>query len=395
MRKESGATMSTNNPTDREAQQRTTVLIVDDMPQNLLLLGELLQPFYQVRAANSGERALRVARSAPHPDLILLDVMMPGMDGHKVLRELREDPMTRHIPVIFVTALDDAADEERGLSLGAVDYLTKPITPPVALARVRAHLELAEARRRLAAQNEWLEAEVQRRTAETRLIQELCIRALACLSETRDQDTGRHIIRTQSYVGILARHLADHPRFAAGLAGRKLEMLVHAAPLHDIGKVGIPDAILRKADRLTPEEYAIMKTHAAIGADAIESAVAQALAEADELTAEQAEGALAFLRTAQEIALAHHEKWDGSGYPKGLAGEAIPVSARLMALADVFDALTTRRVYKPAIGIEETTRIITEGRGTAFDPDVVDAYLACRDAFLAVAQRTPDAAGEA
>jgi putative two-component system response regulator len=387
--------MSITTPADPEAPERATVLIVDDMPQNLLLLGELLQPHYQVRAANSGERALRVTRSAPQPDLILLDVMMPGMDGHEVLRHLREDPITRDIPVIFVTALDDAADEERGLSLGAVDYLTKPITPPVALARVRAHLELAQARRRLAAQNEWLEAEVQRRTAETRLIQELCIRALACLSETRDLETGRHIIRTQSYVGILARHLVGHPRFAEGLAGRKLEMLVHAAPLHDIGKVGIPDAILRKPGRLTPEEYAIMKTHAAIGADAIEAAVAQALAEADELTAEQAEGALAFLRTAQEIALAHHEKWDGSGYPRGLAGEAIPVSARLMALADVFDALTTRRVYKPALGIEETTRIITAGRGTAFDPDVVDAFLACRDAFLAVAQRIPDAAGAA
>jgi putative two-component system response regulator len=368
-----------------------TILVVDDMPQNLLLLGELLQPQYQVRAANSGERALRVARSEPRPDLILLDVMMPGMDGHAVLHALREDPATREIPVIFVTALDDAADEELGLSLGAVDYLTKPITPPVALARVRTHLELARARRRLAAQNEWLEAEVHRRTAETRLIQELCIRALACLSETRDKETGRHIIRTQAYVGILARHLANHPRFAAALAGRNLEMVVHAAPLHDIGKVGIPDAILRKPGRLTPEEFAIMKTHAAIGAHAIEAAMEQALAEADELTAEQAEGAFAFLRMAQEIALAHHEKWDGSGYPNGLAGEAIPVSARLMALADVFDALTTRRVYKPAMSLEETTRIITEGRGVHFDPDVVEAYLACREAFFAIAQRMPDA----
>jgi putative two-component system response regulator len=375
-----------------DAAGAATILIVDDVPQNLLLLGELLQPHFHVRAANSGERALRVARSEPRPDLVLLDVMMPGMDGHDVLRELRADPATQDIPVIFVTALDDAADEELGLSLGAVDYITKPITPSVALARVRTHLELAGARRRLAAQNEWLEAEVHRRMAETRLIQELCIRALACLSETRDKETGRHIIRTQAYVGILAQHLAGHPRFAAALAGRNLEMVVHAAPLHDIGKVGIPDAILRKPGRLTPEEYAIMKTHAVIGARAIEAAMGQALAEADELTAEQAAGALAFLRTAQEIALAHHEKWDGSGYPNGLAGEAIPVSARLMALADVFDALTTRRVYKPSMSLEETTRIITEGRGVHFDPDVVDAYLACRDAFFAIAQRMPDAA---
>ena len=378
-------------PETRPAPDAATILVVDDVPQNLLLLGELLQPHYHVRAANSGERALRVARSEPRPDLVLLDVMMPGMDGHAVLRELRADPATQDIPVIFVTALDDAADEELGLSLGAVDYITKPITPPVALARVRAHLELARARKRLTAQNEWLEGEVQRRMAETRLIQELCIRALACLSETRDKETGRHIIRTQAYVGILARHLAPHPRFAEALAGRRLEMVVHAAPLHDIGKVGIPDAILRKPGRLTPEEFAIMKTHAVIGAHAIGAAMEQALAEADELTLEQAEGALAFLRTAQEIALAHHEKWDGSGYPKGLAGEAIPVSARLMALADVFDALTTRRIYKPSMSVEETTRIIIEGRGVHFDPDVVDAYLACREAFLAVAQRMPDA----
>ncbi len=372
-----------------------TVLIVDDVPQNLLLLGELLQPHYQVRAANSGERALRVAQSEPRPDLILLDVMMPGMDGHEVLHHLRAGAGTRDIPVIFVTALDDAADEERGLALGAVDYLTKPITPPVALARVRTHLELARARRHLAAQNEWLESEVQRRTAETRLIQELCIRALACLSETRDEETGRHIIRTQAYVGILARHLAHHPRFAAALAGRKLEMLVHAAPLHDIGKVGIPDAILRKPGRLTPEEFAIMKTHSAIGAQAIGAAMEQALAEATELTAEQAEGALAFLRTAQEIALAHHERWDGSGYPHGLAGEAIPVSARLMALADVFDALATPRIYKSAMDVDETTRLITAGRGTTFDPDVVDAFLACHEAFVAIAQRMPDTPGAA
>lgn len=376
------------------AAAKPTILIVDDMPQNLLLLGELLQPAYQVRAANSGERALRVARSDPRPDLILLDVMMPGMDGHEVLRQLRADAATQDIPVIFVTALDDAADEERGLALGAVDYLTKPITPPIALARVRAHVELAQARRRLAAQNEWLEAEVRRRTAEIRLIQELCIRALASLSEARDKETGQHILRTQAYVGVLARRLADHPRFAAGLAGPRADMLVQAAPLHDIGKVGIPDAILGKPGPLTPGEYAIMKTHPLIGAHALEAAMEQAMTAADDLTAEQAPGAFAFLRTAHEIALAHHEKWDGTGYPAGLAGEAIPIAARLMSVADVFDALTTRRPYKPALDLEETTRLITAGRGTAFDPDVVDAFLACREEFAAIAQRIPDPLAE-
>lgn len=384
------------NPAEASATPpaaKATILVVDDVPQNLLLLGDVLQPAYQVRAANSGLRALRVVRSAPRPDLILLDVMMPGMDGYEVLRELRADPATRDIPVIFVTARDEAADEERGLALGAVDYLTKPFVPPVLLARVRTHVELARARRRLAAQNEWLEAEVQRRTAEIRLVQELCIRALTSLSEARDQETGRHILRTQAYVGILARHLAGHPRFAEALAGRGAAMLVQAAPLHDIGKVGIPDAILGKPGALTREEFAIMKTHPLIGARAIATAMAQALEGVDGVTAEDAPGAMAFLRTAHDIALSHHEKWDGTGYPEGLAGDAIPLAARLMAVADVFDALTSRRVYKPAFDMEEATRIITAGRGLAFDPDVADAYLACREEFAAVARRLADPAG--
>ncbi|HEV7455712.1 MAG TPA: HD domain-containing phosphohydrolase [Roseococcus sp.] len=375
---------------EQDTTEPATILVVDDMPQNLLLLGELLQPAYQVRAANSGERALRVARTAPRPDLILLDVMMPGMDGHQVLRQLRADPATRDIPVIFVTALEETAEEEHGLALGAVDYITKPIVPPILLARVRAHVELSRARRRLAVQNDWLEAEVRRRTAEIRLVQELCIRALTSLSEARDQETGRHILRTQAYVAVLARHLAGHPRFAEALAGRRAEMLVQAAPLHDIGKVGIPDAILGKPGALTPEEFAVMKTHPAIGARAIEAAMEQALAAADDTTVEQAPGAMAFLRTAHQIALSHHEKWDGTGYPQGLAGEAIPVAARLMSVADVFDALTSRRVYKPALDLEEATRIITAGRGKAFDPEVVDAYLACREEFTAIARRLAD-----
>lgn len=370
--------------------ERPTILIVDDTPQNLTVLGELLQPLYRVRAANSGERALRMVRTAPRPDLVLLDVMMPEIDGHDVLRRLREDPATRDIPVLFVTAMDAAEDEERGLALGAVDYITKPIKPAIVLARVRAHLDLKAARDRLARQNDWLEAEVHRRMRENVLVRDLGIRALASISEARDNETGRHIVRTQTYVGILARHLAGHPRFAAALDGDRLDMVVKAAPLHDVGKVGVPDSILLKPGRLTPEEFDIMKTHAAIGANAIERAIGQAMAGVGEGEAEQARGAFAFMRVAHEIALGHHEKWDGSGYPAGLAGDAIPVSARLMALADVFDALMSKRVYKPAIGLEETTRIIVEGRGRHFDPDVVDAFLACREAFAAVAERLAD-----
>ncbi|WP_374486083.1 two-component system response regulator [Zoogloea sp.] len=367
-----------------------TILIVDDTPQNLAVLGELLQPHYRVRAANSGERALRAAGLAPRPDLILLDVMMPGMDGYEVLQQLHADPATRNIPVIFVTAMNAAENEEHGLALGAVDYITKPINPAIVLARVRTHLELKQARDRLANENEWLEREVSRRMSENLLVQELSVRALACLSEARDNETGRHIVRTQTYVDLLARQLAPHPRFSSALGGARLGMVVKAAPLHDIGKVGIPDSILLKRGRLTGDEFEIMKAHPAIGADAIDKAMAQALESADEASAAQAGEAFAFLCIAREIALGHHEKWDGSGYPGGHAGDAIPVSARLMALADVFDALMSRRVYKPPLTLDETTQIIVGGRGSHFDPDVVDAFLTCRERFADIATRFAD-----
>ncbi len=367
-----------------------TILIVDDTPQNLTILGELLCPNYLVRAANSGERALRLAKSENRPDLILLDVMMPGMDGYEVLHRLRADVATRGIPVIFITAMAAAEDEERGLQLGAVDYITKPFSPAVVLARVRTHLELKDARDRLARENDWLEHEVARRMRENLLVQELSVRALACLAEARDNETGNHIVRTQLYVEVLARHLAEHADFRAALAGARLAMVVKAAPLHDIGKVGIPDAILLKPGRLTAEEFEIMKAHPKIGAEAISRAMQQALAGADPDTDELANGAFAFLRVAQEISLGHQEKWDGSGYPGGLVGEAIPVSARLMALADVFDALISRRVYKPPMTLDEATQIILDGRGKHFDPAVVDAFVACRDSFAEIAARFPD-----
>jgi len=370
---------------------RPTILIVDDTPQNLSLLGELLQPHFRVRVANSGERALRAVGTNPRPDLILLDVMMPGMDGYDVLRRLRDDPATAAIPVIFITALDGSENEEFGLSLGAVDYISKPIIPPIVLARVRTHLELKQARDRLADQNDWLEQEVSRRLRDNLLIQDLSVRALACLAEARDNETGHHILRTQAYVERLADHLADHPRFAAALAGARLTMTVKAAPLHDIGKVGIPDSILLKPGRLTPDEVAVMQTHPVIGAEAIRRAMAQTLAGAGPDISAQAGDAFAFLDIAREISLYHHEKWDGSGYPAGLAGDSIPASARLMALADVFDALICRRVYKPPLPLEEATAIIRDGRGHHFDPEVVDAFLTLREDFVGIARRFPDA----
>lgn len=368
----------------------TTILVVDDTPQNIKVLGELLKHDYHIRAANSGERALHAANSDPRPDLILLDVMMPGMNGYEVLRRLRAENDTKNIPVIFITAMATAENEEFGLELGAVDYITKPFNPSIVLARVHTQLELKRARDRLADENDWLEREVARRMRENLLIQDLSIRALACLAEARDNETGQHIVRTQIYVELLARKLAEHERFRDALAGSRLNMIVKAAPLHDLGKVGIPDAILLKPGRLTPEEFEIMKTHTTIGADAITKAMEQALAGADDAMTEVAGSAFAFLKVAREISLSHQEKWDGSGYPAGLTGDAIPVSARLMALADVFDALMTRRVYKPPMTLDEATKIIVDGRGKHFDPAVVDAFIACRERFAEIAARYAD-----
>lgn len=360
------------------AAAHPTILIVDDTPENLSILGELLQHDYRVRAANSGRRALQIAQSQPRPDLILLDVMMPEMDGFAVLAHLREDPQTRDIPVIFVTAMDGTHDEERGLDHGAVDYITKPIRPAIVLARVRTQLDLKRARDMLHDQNAYLESEVARRMAENQLIQQVSIHALARLAETRDPETGNHLRRTQEYVRTLAKALRHHPRFTHYLDERRINELAKSAPLHDIGKVGIPDHVLLKPGPLTPEEWAIMRTHAELGAHAIAQAEADAEARVD------------FLDIAKEIAHHHHEKWDGSGYPDGLAGDAIPISARLMALADVFDALICKRVYKDAFPHENAREIIVDGRGRHFDPDVVDAFVSEFDSFQRIARTYSD-----
>ncbi len=373
-----------------DSSTRSTVLIVDDTPENLTILGETLRPHYRVRAAISGERALHAVTIGTLPDVILLDVMMPDMDGYQVLQALKADAATRDIPVIFVTAMDSVEGETHGLALGAVDYITKPFNPDIVLARVRTHIELAKARERLHDENAWLEREVARRTNENALIRDLSLSALACLAEVRDIETGHHILRTQSFVELLAHHLAGHPDYRAALADERLEIIVRSAPLHDIGKVGIPDSILLKPGRLTSAEFEIMKKHPVIGADAITRAMAQA---ANSRSGDGAlpGGAFAFMETAREIALSHHEKWDGSGYPAGLQGRQIPVSARLMALADVFDALSSRRVYKEPLAPEDVTRIIVAERGRHFDPVIVDAFLELRPAFAEVAQRFAEA----
>ncbi|HEY4161662.1 MAG TPA: two-component system response regulator [Dongiaceae bacterium] len=359
-------------------EDAATILAVDDTPGNLSLITGLLKGSYHVKVANSGEKALRVVHSDMPPDLVLLDIMMPEMDGYEVCRRLKADARTRHIPVIFLTAMSKSEDERLGLEVGAVDYITKPISPPILLARVKTHLLLKSSSDFLKDKNAYLEGEVYRRTQEMQAIQDVTILTMASLAETRDNETGNHIRRTQHYVKLLATKLRNHPRFTQFLNERSIDLLFKSAPLHDIGKVGIPDRILLKPGKLTPEEFEIMKTHTTLGRDAIE----------------QAEGRLGtpveFLSLAKEIAYSHQEKWDGSGYPEGLAGDAIPVSARLMALADVYDALISRRVYKPPFPHEKAVEIIAEGRGRHFDPDITDAFMEIREEFRTIALKYAD-----
>jgi putative two-component system response regulator len=351
---------------------RQSILVVDDTPVNLTVMAELLSSNYRVLVVSAADQALHVAMTAL-PDLILLDVMMPVMDGYEVCSLLKAEPLTRNIPVIFLTAKSQPEDEERGLSLGALDYISKPISPPIVLARVATQLKLKAASNFLLDKAAYLEQEVARRTEEIKDVQDATILTMASLAETRDNETGQHIRRTQHYVRSLATQLQAHPRFSSYLTARQIDLLFKSAPLHDIGKVGIPDSILLKPSPLDEAEMEIMKTHTTLGRDTIEAA-------------EQRLGhSVPFLKCAKEIAYSHQEKWDGSGYPLGLVGDAIPIAARLMAVADVYDALISRRVYKPAFSHEKARDILLQGRGVHFDPDIVDAFACMEGDFQAIA----------
>ena len=352
------------------AAPRSRILLVDDAPENLRILSESLRADYTIMFAKNGPDALRLAIGTPQPDLILLDVIMPGMDGYEVCRRLKEDPSTRDIPVMFFTAQNEETDEATGLSLGAQDYIVKPFR--VSLVRNRVANQLTYKRYR-----DHLNDLVHERTRQLVLTQEATIHAMATLAEWRDTETGAHIKRTQNYVKALALHMANLPQYRETLNADVISWLYLSAPLHDVGKVAIADTVLHKPGPLTEEEYDAMKEHTTYGR--------AVLAAADKFLGEDS-----FLKVASDIAYCHHERWDGRGYPRGLGKNDIPLSARLMSLADVYDALRSQRVYKPAMPHETSAYIILDGKGTQFDPEVVEAFLAIQDEFKAIAERYSD-----
>lgn len=321
-----------------ETLPKATVLAVDDNPQNLELLRHLLAEEFRVRVATNGQKALEICQSSPLPDLLLLDVMMPGMDGFEVCKLLKRDPRTRDIPVIFVTAMGEETDERMGLELGAVDYIAKPISPAITLSRVRTHLALADRSRAL-------ERLVFERTKELHNTRQQIIQRLGRAAEYKDNETGDHIMRMSHYCQILAQN--------AGMDPALIDVLFQAAPMHDVGKIGIPDGILLKPGKLDDAEWRVMRRHPELGADII------------------GEHEDPLLRTARTIALTHHEKWDGSGYPNGLAGNAIPFEGRIVSVADVFDALCSERPYKKAWKVEEVLSFMQAQSGKHFDPDLI------------------------
>jgi len=361
---------------DRPDQE--VILVVDDQPDNLMLMSELLMGQYQVRVAGSGAKALRLAASEPRPDLVLLDIMMPEMDGYEVCRQLKADPLTAEIPVIFLTGMVSTADEQRGLDLGAVDYITKPISPPVTLARIRAHLKLKANADFLRDKSEYLELEVRRRSRELQAAQDATLEAMATLCDLRDNPHSRHLLRIEQYMRLLADALARREGEAGGLDLEQIELLARSAQLHDIGKVAVPDRELLNPGQLSPEDQLLMQSHTRIGHDA--------LAAAERRLGSPAE----FLRYAKEIAYGHHERWDGSGYPRGLRGEQIPLSARLLALIDCYDELTSRHPYHATLAPDEARQQILAASGSHFDPQVVEAFAEVADGFAAIAIRYAD-----
>lgn len=354
-----------------------TILVVDDAPANLSLVAGLLNPDYRVKLASSGHKALELVRRSP-PDLVLLDVMMPELDGYEVCRLLKADERTAHIPVIFLTAMQDAADEARGFEVGGADFIHKPIRPAVVQARVRTHLQNKAFQDFLRQSNATLQTQLDRRLAQLDRLRDSTLFVMISFAEFRDQETGNHVKRTQEYVRVLGTQLWRDGLHLDQLNPQSIELMAKSAPLHDIGKVAIPDHILLKPGKLTPEEFEVMKTHAMQGWEMLQRAAQRMGDDTD------------FLPYAMEIARHHHEKWDGCGYPDGLAGQAIPLSARLMAVADVYDALISRRPYKEPMPHDEARRFIEQGSGAHFDPDIVRALQITQPQLIDIATQWQD-----
>lgn len=365
------------------------VIAVDDQPDNLLIIEDFLGKTYDIITFGRGQAMVDYFEAGKRADLVLLDIVMPMPDGYALCNWLKGSPMTRDIPVVFLTGLENSEEEAYALSIGAEDFIHKPLSPPVLSARVRNHLALAQARRALQDQNRGLEKlvvertrkiqeqsdELMRRTEQLISAQSAIISAFCSLVEARDNETGNHVLRTQHYVLTLCEKLSSHPRFSAELTQTNIPLIFKSAPLHDIGKVAIPDHILLKPGKLTPEEWRIMQQHAQFGADAIAAA-----------EKEIGEGNASFLSYARQIALTHHERWNGKGYPRGLVGDEIPLAGRLMAIADVYDALISRRIYKPPFEHAAAVEMMRKERGEHFDPDILDCMLANSAQFKDIAR---------
>ena len=359
-----------------------TVLLLCEPPSAQSPLAQALQPLCTLQTIAPSRLDITGMTKAPSPDLILLDGDLPGTDSQALCLRLTHDPITQRIPVIMFSRELSTADELRGFESGAIDCIALSAPLAIQVARVKAQLARQAGGTVLGNINQLLEQDILRRSQQVTTTQDVTIAALTALAETRDNETGNHIRRTQHYVRALSRQLQQHPRFAAFLSDSNIDLLFRSAPLHDIGKVGIPDRILLKPGRFDADEMAIMKTHTTLGRDVIEHAERLIGAKVD------------FLTLAKEIAYSHQEKWDGSGYPLGLIGDAIPISARLMALADVYDAIISRRVYKEGMPHATAVQIIVQGRGQHFDPDIVDAFLNLLDEFQDIAQRFADSDGD-
>lgn len=350
---------------------RETILVVDDEERNIRLMEAMLAPLgYRILTAhNGGEALIRVGEDAV--DLVLLDVMMPHLDGFAVARRLKADERTRLIPIVFVTALNDVADRVRALDAGGDDFLTKPVEKTELRARVASLLKVKAYNDHMRDHQAALEKLVSERTkALQKALEKIktssleTIYRLTIAAEYKDEDTGAHIKRMSRYSEALAREL--------GLSNQTAEYILYAAPMHDIGKIGIPDRILLKPGKLTDDEWVVMRQHTTIGARILGGSEA------------------GFIRLGEIIALTHHEKWDGSGYPRGLKGRGIPLVGRIVAVADVFDALTSRRPYKEAFPLDKSFAIIREGKGNHFDPRVVDAFFAIQDEILRIRDSCQD-----